>query len=211
MTQEKSNNRRFWDRYAKLYDLEINHTSKAAYAEMTRRMNETLTAQMDVLEVATGTGLLALAVAPNVHSIIATDFAPKMIEAAKRKPKPQNVVFRQEDATALTFADASFDAVIVSNALHIMPEPEKALREIARVLKPGGVLFAPNFTHGHLSERAWRRNAKFLQFLGFQAYAKWTPEEYVAFVAANGFAVEDWTLLRAAFPLVYLRARKAEG
>ena len=47
----------------------------------------------------------------------------------------------------LSYADRSFDAVIVSNALHIVPQPEKALAEIRRVLKDDGVLIAPTFTH----------------------------------------------------------------
>ena len=45
----------------------------------------------------------------------------------------------------------SFDVVIVSNALHIVPQPEKALREIKRVLKDDGVLIAPTFTHAENS------------------------------------------------------------
>ena len=47
----------------------------------------------------------------------------------------------------LPYADKSFDVVIVSNALHIVPQPEKALQEIKRVLKEDGVLIAPTFTH----------------------------------------------------------------
>jgi ubiquinone/menaquinone biosynthesis C-methylase UbiE len=48
------------------------------------------------------------------------------------------------DATALPYADDSFDAVLIANALHVMPEPEKALREIDRALRLGGILIAPN-------------------------------------------------------------------
>ena len=47
----------------------------------------------------------------------------------------------------LPYAEVSFDVVIVSNALHIVPQPEKALAEIHRVLKDDGVLIAPTFTH----------------------------------------------------------------
>ena len=52
-----------------------------------------------------------------------------------------------QDMFNLPYADKSFDVVIVSNALHIVPEPEKALREIRRVLRDDGVLIAPTFTH----------------------------------------------------------------
>ena len=47
----------------------------------------------------------------------------------------------------LPYADKSFDVVIVSNALHIVPQPEKALAEIHRILRDDGVLIAPTFTH----------------------------------------------------------------
>lgn len=73
-----------------------------------------------------------------------------MIETAKKKIAPSNVKFSIEDAAALSFANASFDAVIISNALHIMPDPEAALVSIRRVLQSGGLLIAPIFAHGHL-------------------------------------------------------------
>lgn len=57
---EKPNNKSFWNRYAKLYDFEINRFSGKAYAEMYRLMAASLSPDMDVLEVATGTGLIAV-------------------------------------------------------------------------------------------------------------------------------------------------------
>lgn len=57
----------------------------------------------------------------------------------------------------MPYADASFDAVIIVNALHLLPEPEFALREIARVLRPDGILIAPNFVkkREHFVGRCW--------------------------------------------------------
>jgi ubiquinone/menaquinone biosynthesis C-methylase UbiE len=205
---EKHSNRRFWDRYARFYDLEIKAFNSKAYAEMYRMMGRSLSPDMNALEVATGTGVIALNIAKYVKSITAIDFSPKMIETAKKKNAPQNVKFLIEDATALSFPDASFDAAIISNAMHTMPEPEKALANIRRVLKPAGLLIAPNYSHGHIKESTWSFNAKLLQFIGFETYSKWTPEEYATFISESGFAVEYWTVLRAAFPLVYLTARK---
>ena len=54
----------------------------------------------------------------------------------------------------LPFEKNSFDVVIISNALHIIPNPEKVLSEIARVLKTGGLLIAPNFVHENLKGSA---------------------------------------------------------
>jgi ubiquinone/menaquinone biosynthesis C-methylase UbiE len=200
-------NSKFWDRYAKLYDFEINNTSSAAYNEIYRLMSSALQKDMDVLEVATGTGLISLHIANSVRSVVATDFSPEMIKKAKKKPCPDNVRFTIEDATDLSFSDDTFDAVIVSNALHIMPNPTAALASIKRVLKPAGLLIAPNFTHGHIDEHLWNFNAKLLKLLGFVTYSKWLPDEYVSFISQNGFSVDKWFVLKAAFPLVYLEAK----
>lgn len=69
--------------------------------------------------------------------------------------------------------DETEHAVVISNALHIMPEPEKALAEIRRVLKPGGILIAPTFTAaGSLSGRM---RIRFMELSGFKVFYKWTP------------------------------------
>jgi phosphatidylethanolamine/phosphatidyl-N-methylethanolamine N-methyltransferase len=200
-------NKRFWGRYAKFYDFEINRFSRRAYEQMYRLMSESLASDMDVLEIATGTGLIALGVAGAARSVVATDFSPQMIAAARKKAAPENVDFSVEDAAALSFVDDAFDAVIVSNALHIMPDPVIVLQNIHRVLKPGGLLIAPTFSHGHLSQSTWDKNVKMLKLIGFETYSKWSPEEYVGLIGRNGFNVGKWQILDAAFPLVYLEAR----
>jgi ubiquinone/menaquinone biosynthesis C-methylase UbiE len=198
--------KRFWGRYARLYDFEVLHTSREAYGQVARRISGALGPEMDVLEVAAGTGLVALSIADAARTVTATDFSEEMVAAARRKSAPANVAFSVEDATSLSFADATFDAVVVSNALHIMPEPARVLAEIRRVLKADGLLFAPTFSHGHVKRSRWGSNGKLLKLIGFEAYSKWTPEEFVAFVGASGFTVDRWEVLRAAFPLVYLEA-----
>jgi len=204
----KRDNKRFWNRYAQLYDFETGCFSGKAYREMYRLMATVLSPCMDVLEAATGTGLIAINIAAHVRHVEATDFASKMITKAKKKKTPDNIRFSVEDATAFSFEDSSFDAVIISNALHIIPDPARALCEISRVLKPNGLLIAPNYSHGHLKQSTWNLNAKILKLIGFETYSKWTPEEYVDFIRQNGFHVGKWQVLRAAFPLVYLEARK---
>lgn len=84
--------------------------------------------------------------AGSVKMLEAADFSEEMIREAKKHPSSARLHYSVQDATNLTYADASFDAVVISNALHIMPEPEKALAEIRRVLKQDGILFAPTFT-----------------------------------------------------------------
>ena len=207
--KKEENNKRFWDRYARFYDFEVLRLSRPAYTQMYQFMSKILTKEMDVLELATGTGLIAVNIAGCARSIVATDFSPKMIETAKKKTVPSNVCFSVEDATSLSFDDNSFDAVIISNALHIMPRPDLVLENIKRVLKPNGILIAPNFSHGHVQKSSWNLSVLILKIIGFETYAKWTPEEYVAFIEQSGFQTGQWTVLKAAFPLVYLEAHKA--
>ena len=209
--KNETNNRKFWNRYAKLYDFEINRFNRPAYTEMYRLISESLSKEMKVLEIATGTGLIAINIAGFVDSIEAIDFAPQMIEAAKKKMVPSNVHFSVGDATDLSFEAQSFDVVIISNALHIMPNPELVLENIKSVLKLNGLLIAPTFSHGHLRESTWNLNARILKLIGFETHSKWLPEEYVAFINQHGFSVKNWRILRAAFPLVYLEAKLNEG
>lgn len=95
----------------------------------------------DVLDIATGGGHTALAFAPHVHSVVATDLTPAMLAAAEVFVQGQgaaNVRFELADAEALPFGDASFDMVATRIAPHHFPNPAHYVREVARVLRPGG-------------------------------------------------------------------------
>ncbi len=104
-----------------------------------------------VLELATGTGPIARHIVNAAAHIEATDASAEMIAEAKRDNRSAKLYFSVQDMFSLPYADKSFDVVIVSNALHIVPQPEKALAEIRRVLKDDGVLIAPTFTHAENS------------------------------------------------------------
>ena len=204
---EKKSNQKVWDRYAKWYDFEIERFNKKAYRQMYTEINGALNKNMNVLEVATGTGLIALNVAESANKVEAIDFSKEMIKKALKKENPYDVHFSVADATNLPFESMTFDVVIIANALHIMPEPELALANIKRVLKPKGILIAPCFSQGHVSDLSWWISVRVLRMFGFETYAKLTPEEYVSFIEKNGFIVTKWQILQAGFPLVYLEAR----
>jgi len=199
-------NRSFWGRFAGIYDTFIKKDNKA-YAEMYLLIRARLTTNMHILELATGTGLISIAIADKVSSVEATDFSPQMIAEAKKKKIPRNVNFSVQDACNLSYADCSFDAVIISNALHIMPNPELALQNISRVLKNDGVLIAPTFTHAG-NGREGKLMAHFMELFGFKVFHKWTTEQYCLFLVINGFHIEQKQILKASFPLTYVEARK---
>ena len=119
---------------------------RAAYEEMYKLIRPVVKAKT-VLELATGTGLIAKHIVNAAAHIEATDASAEMIAEAKRDNHSAKLHFSVQDMFRLPYAQKSFEVVIASNALHIVPHPEKALQEIRRVLEDDGVLIAPTFTH----------------------------------------------------------------
>ena len=141
-------NKQFWERFSRHYS-GFMRRSQATYQQICKAMRPPfLKRDMDVLELACGTGQLSVPLSPCVRSWEATDFSAEMIRQAKKQVHSSRLHFSVQDATKLPYGPESFDAVVISNALHVMPHPEKALAEAWRVLKPGGWLFAPTFVWG---------------------------------------------------------------
>ena len=182
----------FWDKNAGRYD-RFMRKDRAAYEEMYKLIRPVVKAKT-VLELATGTGLIAKNIVNAAAHIEATDASAEMIAEAKRDKRSAKLHFSVQDMFRLPYADKSFNVVIVSNALHIVPQPEKALQEIKRVLKDDGVLIAPTFTHAENSFTGKVR-AFFMKRVGFPLHSKWTSEEYLRFLRQNG-----WTVVETAFP-----------
>ena len=197
----------FWDRNAGLYDCFM-RKDKAVYEKMYELICSVVK-DKTVLELATGTGLIAKHIVKATAHIEATDASAEMIAEAKRDNQSAKLHFSVQDMFRLPYADKSFDVVIVSNALHIVPQPEKALQEIKRVLKDDGVLIAPTFTHAGNSFSGKVR-AFFMKLAGFPLRSKWTSAEYLRFLSQNGWTVRKSAVLKASFPLTYAECVKSE-
>ena len=197
----------FWDKNAGRYD-RFMRKDRAAYDEMYELIRP-IVRHKTVLELATGTGLIAKHIVNAAAHIEATDASPEMIAEAKRDNRSTKLYFSVQDMFCLPYANQSFNVVIVSNALHIVPQPEKALVEIRRVLRDDGVLIAPTFTHAGNSFSG-RVKAFFMKLAGFPLHSRWTSEEYLCFLRQNGWAVRKSTVLKASFPLTYAECVKTE-
>ena len=198
----------FWDKNAGRYD-RFMRKDRTAYDEMYELIRPVVR-DKTVLELATGTGLIAKHIVNAAAHIEATDASAEMIAEAKRDNRTEKLYFSVQDMFCLPYAEESFDVVIVSNALHIVPQPEKALQEIKRVLKDDGVLIAPTFTHAGNSFSGMVR-AFFMRMAGFPLHSKWTSEEYLRFLRQNGWAVRKSAVLKASFPLTYAECVKSEA
>ncbi|OWV77251.1 SAM-dependent methyltransferase [Rhizobium sp. R339] len=102
-----------------------------------------------VLDVGCGTGSLTfkLAERPGLKEIAAIDYSPVFVEAAKRANTDPRIAIQRGDACALPFEDNRFDRAMSLLVLHFVPEAAKAVAEMARVVRPGGVVAATVWDH----------------------------------------------------------------
>ena len=194
----------FWEKNAGRYD-RFMRKDRAAYDEMYELIRPVVR-HKTVLELAAGTGLIAKHIVIAAAHVEATDASAEMITEAKRDTHSAKLHFSVQDMFRLPYAN---QLVIVSNALHIVPQPEKAMQEIKRVLKDDGVLIAPTFTHaGNFFSGMVR--AFFMKMAGFPLRSKWTSAEYLHFLSQNGWTVRKSAVLKASFPLTYAECVKSE-
>jgi SAM-dependent methyltransferase len=99
-------------------------------------------AGQDVLDVGCGTGVVAITAARIGARVRGLDLTPELLERARENARVANVEidFREGDVEALSFADATFDVVLSQFGHMFAPRPEVAIREMLRVLKPGGTI-----------------------------------------------------------------------
>ena len=189
-----------WDLYAPIYERAMRMDRKI-YEFMYDRI-PVMIRDKEVLEIATGPGLLAKHTAPAAKRMIATDYSEGMIAEAKKGDYSGNLTFEVANAMELPYEDNSFDAVIIANALHIIPDPEKVLREIDRVLRPGGILIAPTFVEhkGTLLSRIW---SGVLRIGGVRFEHQWTVQEYLQFLEKNGWHIMFSREMEARIAMLY--------
>lgn len=207
---QKNDRKQYWQYTAGLY-APFMKSSTRLYRKIYERMLPDLNREMNVLELACGTGQLSFPLSLRVRLWEATDFSEAMIAQAKKRTKKQGgssrLHFSVQDATVLPYAPQTFDAVVISNALHIMPHPELALSEMKRVLKPGGLLFAPTFVKkGRDSLRM-----RLLKLTGFHTFHNWNEVEYINFLNSHGFSVvKQETLSGGPAPLCFAVALQSQ-
>jgi DNA-binding transcriptional ArsR family regulator/2-polyprenyl-3-methyl-5-hydroxy-6-metoxy-1,4-benzoquinol methylase len=149
-----------WDALRKVFDDDVLRA---------RAIGRLVDPDLCVVDVGTGTGILAGELRRLGPRVIAVDHSARMLEAARSKLAAQGidgVELRRGEAGELPLADAEADAALAHMVLHYLPSPGEAIREMARVVKPGGCVVAVDFvTHEH----EWMRHELGVAWLGFGA------------------------------------------
>ena len=190
----------FWNRVAGVYDIFVNVINGKTHRALRQIVSALIQPGDTVLECACGTGLLSTVIAPRCKELTATDFAPNMLKrAGKNCSAFTNVTFRQADILSLDFPDSAFDKVVAGNVIHLLDEPLKALGELNRVCRPGGMLIIPTYMN-----RDQRGNtsgfASVVGKAGADFKRQFTVESYRQFFLEAGYRDVQVTLAEGRIP-----------
>ena len=189
----------FWDKVSPLYDLFETVYNGKVYNGTGEKVAELTDPSDIVLECACGTGAITQYIAQKCKRLLATDYSIGMLrQASKKCRKYENVSFRKADITDLRCPDNRFDQVVAGNVIHLLPEPEKALNELVRVVKPGGKIIIP--TYINMSRNTGTVAVKFITLLGADFKRQFDLESYKAFFADMGYNDVEYQVVDGRMP-----------
>ena len=204
-----SRSKKFWDRIAKRYEKKP-VGDEAAYQRKLATTRKYLNPDMEVLEVGCGTGSTAIAHAPYVAQIRATDISEKMIGIAKGKAAAagvHNVTFEALAIEDLGVASESVDGVLALSLLHLLENKEAVIARIHDMLRPGGIFVSNTVCLGD-SMKWFRFVAPVGRWLGvFPLLRIFTRNELEVAITSAGFEIDhDWQPDKR---VVFIIARKS--
>ncbi len=183
---------KFWDRIAERYARKP-VGDEAAYQTKLQTTRQYCRPDMAVLELGCGTGSTAVAQAPYVKHILATDLSAKMLEIAQGKADSQgieNITFQQSSLEALDLPPGSMDVVMAHSLLHLLEDKDAAVAKIHGWLKPGGAFVSSTACLGD-TMGFFRVLAPIGHFLGLIPLVKvFTTAELKQSLTAAGFAID---------------------
>ncbi len=201
----------FWDKVAERYSKKP-VVDEAAYQEKLRITREYFRPDMEVLEIGCGTGSTAVAHAPFVKHVRATDISSRMIEIAAAKAAAQevdNISFDVGAIDDLNIADQSVDAVLALSVLHLVEDRDEVIATVHRMLKKDGVFVTSTVCLGE--------SMKILKFIGpigrslglMPMFKVFTPQELADSLIEAGFALDyQWQPGRG--KAMFIVAKKAD-
>jgi ABC-2 type transport system ATP-binding protein len=178
-----------------------------------------------VVEFGCGTGFYTDTLAGKSDRVMATDLSPGMLDVARTRVRAMNVTFQPEDCQRTSFPDGSFDTAFMSLVIHFT-EPREALREMHRILKPGGTLIVTNLDPGALGGLSRLRFRARMLYQGITGYRTKPPKGFGSNILTEkqlrdllgdfGFEVTTAETIRdpsraSNVPVEYVKARKLPG
>lgn len=190
----------FWDRIAWLYDIAEGFNPKS-YRAMLEGIKAVVPEGANVLDCAAGTGELSIAAAEKAGRVLCTDMSLPMLERARKKSAKKgikNISFGERDILDLPDADNTYDIAVAGNVLHLLEEPEKAVRELCRVTKQGGRVILPTFMAKNSNPLI-----KIYTLLGYRTFSSYTVESYLKMLKSCGCGRVKVTKINGLIPVAF--------
>jgi len=212
----------FWSRVASRYDEVVDRQIGAGTRSLVRDRLAEEGRLGDLVEFGCGTGFYTSVLAEKADSVVASDVSPGMLTLARERITAPNVTFQVEDCHQTSFPDGAFDTAFMSLVLHFT-EPDRALAEVRRVLRPGGTLIILNLDLLALRGVDRVRALVRIVYQGFAGYRVKPPKrlgrnmltraQLCAVLGTGGFEVECAEVIAGAsrssnIPVDYVRAVK---
>ncbi|WP_028505466.1 class I SAM-dependent methyltransferase [Ruminococcus sp. FC2018] len=136
----------FWDNVSGVYDVFEDVYNGDVNKKVSMNVASYLDKEDTVLELACGTGMITRCAAPACKKLVATDFSVGMLKKTQDNCFGlKNIVFRKADIMDIKCKDESFDKVIAGNVIHLLDDPDKAVAQMNRVCKKGGLIIIPTY------------------------------------------------------------------
>ena len=185
----------FWDKVSGVYDLFENIYNKSVYQSTGKSVAKYIKNTDRVLECACGTGAISIFIAPVCKELIVSDYSVGMLKQAKKKLKNyDNIEYKMVDITDIEAEDNTFDVVVAGNVIHLLPDPQRAMKELTRVCKDGGRLVIPTYING--DEGTNKLAVKFLEKLGASFKCQFDAESYEKFFEDMGYKNVTYEVVR---------------
>lgn len=200
---------KFWDKHAVRYS-KAPVRNPAVYEKKLEITRKYFRPEMEILEFGCGTGSTAIAHAPFVKHIVATDVSPKMLEIAQGKADEANITnisFKRSAIEELNEEKQKFDAVLGLSILHLLENPEAAITKSNQLLKPGGVFVTNTACLGDI-KAFWKALLPIGRFLGLLPLVNLlTQEQLEQTIRDAGFQI-DFTSRESKKDAVFIVAKK---
>lgn len=197
----------FWDKIAWLYDFAESMNTRS-YKDMLAGIKSVVPKGANVLDCAAGTGELSIAAAEKAGRVLCTDISLPMLERARKKSAKKgikNISFGERDIFSLPDEDNTYDVSMAGNVLHLLEEPEKAVKELCRVTKRDGRVILPTFMAKNSNPLI-----KIYTLLGYRAFASYTMESYTKMLENCGCGPVKVTKISGLMPVAFgvIKVRK---
>lgn len=197
----------FWDKVSPVYDLFEKIYNRKVYTETGKIVADIILPSDNVLECACGTGEISRHIAGKCRKLLATDVSAGMLRQALKKCRGcRNITFRKADIMNMKYKDGCFDKAVAANVIHLLENPEKALHELERLVRPGGKIIIPTYINAEpekilINQRFHKTAAvRLMELIGVKFRRQFDLKSYKKFFSDLGYEDTEYCIAEGRMP-----------